>query len=452
MSALDFICRKIPFYVLYVASYGYMITSLYIYGQMMGDHVFFLLYWVTIVTFIFTFIFYNFYEMDDNPSKEFTKQHLISIFYCQKRGILTPFFVMGALSSINYILAAAANPHVKSLDQVLASVLQLPVVILFNRWLNNEYLWNYNKPNLNQILMWLGIVIFFLFGVLLTAETSINGQIGHVGWFICYVLSTFPLPMLSVVYQSLVTVVGCNQRLLQLQPEMNIYCKRSLMITMLNFWQFIWLLCVIWMIPDIDGTGIGFSIRSGMSCVIAGNNSDSTNDCIKVYLDLSVLTLCVIFNFYAGIKVVSFDDANFAILVQQLGPILAAFMFSDKQFMGKYYDLQHTTWRSYVAIASIIISFIMYKYHKIYIKDENYNNNNNIKDDKIGHYKRQNDPTDSLRESINNADDDAQNDAGVGVSIEMRAANQARVAVSVFERIWVLDKVLEQLKNGDDSM
>jgi amino acid permease len=57
--------------------------------------------------------------------------------------------------------------------------------------------------------------------------------------------------------------------------------------------------------------------------------------------------------------------------VQQLGPVLAAFMFSDQSFMGEWYDNQETTWRSYVAILFIVISFMVYKYLKKYLKGEN---------------------------------------------------------------------------------
>ena len=39
--------------------------------------------------------------------------------------------------------------------------------------------------------------------------------------------------------------------------------------------------------------------------------------------------------------------------------------------MGQFYDNQKTTWRSYVAIISICISFVMYKHVKKYLSSVN---------------------------------------------------------------------------------
>jgi len=124
---LDFLFHRLFFYVLYVLTYGFMIVTLYTYGQEAPDHVWFLLLWLTFWTIGFSYILYGFYEI----RPPFNVEELKYIFVSQKRSFMTPFFVLGTLSAINYILVAVANPHVESIYQVLASILQLPIVIFF---------------------------------------------------------------------------------------------------------------------------------------------------------------------------------------------------------------------------------------------------------------------------------------------------------------------------------
>ena len=370
---IDFIFRRLPFYILYVLSYGMMIVTLFIYGQHSPDHVYFLLFWLSIFTMIFSYIFYLFYEIDsEKQGGKLTINELKSLFYCSKLGFITPFFLLGTLSSINYIFVAIANPYVPSISQVLASVLQLPIVIIFNKLLNNEIIFDSNKDIKKQILSWFGISIFYIFGIILTSFNEINSHFEHFGYFLLYILSTIPLPIMSVFYQSLIKM---DNKIKEKQIEMSIYSKPSLIICMLNFWQLFWLTVTIWILPIVDNTNIIYSFKTGLSCVFTSESNDSNDICSRLFLDLNFLTFCVIFNFYAGIKVVTFDDANFAILIQQLGPILAAFVFSWSSFMGQFYDNQKTTWRSYIAIISICISFVMYKQIKKYLSSSSDNNN-----------------------------------------------------------------------------
>jgi len=56
-------------------------------------------------------------------------------------------------------------------------------------------------------------------------------------------------------------------------------------------------------------------------------------------------------------------------LVQQLGPVLAAFLFSSPVIMGRFYQGQVNNWQSYVAIASILVAFVLYKFHKKKVND-----------------------------------------------------------------------------------
>ena len=106
---IDFIFRRLPFYILYVLSYGFMIVTLFIYGQYSPDHVYFLLFWLSFFTMIFSYIFYLFYET--HSKNGITKQELKSFFYCDKLGLITPFFILGTLSAMNYIFVAKCKSN-----------------------------------------------------------------------------------------------------------------------------------------------------------------------------------------------------------------------------------------------------------------------------------------------------------------------------------------------------
>jgi len=378
LSSVDFYFRRFPFYVLYVLSYGYMIVNLYVYGgaggksPVMDDKTYFLLFYLTIMAFAFAWTLHIFFEVD-----RLTFTQLKYMFWSEKRGPLTPFFVMGTLSSVNYVLVAWANPHVQSIYQVLASVLQLPFVVGFNWLLNSEKLWvSEHIYPWRQLLTWVGVFVFYFTGILLVAEKELETRFENFGWFLIYLFSTVPIPVLSVLYQSLLMP---NQPLTQ--PDMKVYSKPSLMIAMLNFWQGVWLTVTIWLIPTVDGTGIAYSFSSGVRCLFSQTNDDPNNGCDKAFFTTNLLTWCVIFNFFSGLKVVTFEDANFAILIQQLGPILAAFSFSSRELMGRFYDSQSTSWRSYVSLGCILISFAMYKLNRLYLKQstEQQDDKNNIK-------------------------------------------------------------------------
>lgn len=365
LSSVDFYFRRFPFYVLYVLSYGYMIVTLYVYGgaggqsPVMDDKTYFLLFYLTIMAFAFSWIMHIFFEVDS-----LTSTQLKYIFWSQKRGPVTPFFVMGTLSAVNYVLVAWANPYVESIYQVLASVLQLPFVIGFNWMLNSEKLWvSKHIHPWRQALTWVGVFLFYFTGILLVAEKELKTRFENFGWFLVYLTSTVPIPVLSVLYQSLMVPKHPFT-----QPDMAVYSKPSLMIAMLNFWQGVWLTVTIWLIPTVDGTSIAYSFSSGVSCLFSQSNDDLNNGCDRAFFTINLLTWCVIFNFYGGLKVVTFEDANFAILIQQLGPILAAFSFSSKKLMGRFYDSQSTSWRSYISLGCILISFVMYKLNRLYLK------------------------------------------------------------------------------------
>jgi hypothetical protein len=365
LSSVDFYFRRFPFYVLYVLSYGYMIVNLYVYGgaagqsHVMDDKTYFLLFYLTIMTFTFAWILYIFFEVD-----KLTLAELKYIFWSEKRGPVTPFFVMGTLSAVNYVLVAWANPHVESIYQVLASVLQLPFVVGFNWILNSEKLWvSKHIYPYRQVITWIGVFSFYFTGILLVAQKELETKFENFGWFLIYLTSTIPIPVLSVLYQSLLVPKHPLT-----QPDMRVYSKPSLMIAMLNFWQGVWLTLTIWLIPTVDGTSIAYSFSSGVSCLFSQSNDDPKNGCERAFFIINLLTFCVIFNFYGGLKVVTFEDANFAILIQQLGPILAAFSFSSKELMGRFYDNQSTSWRSYVSLGCILISFVMYKLNRLYLK------------------------------------------------------------------------------------
>jgi len=240
------------------------------------------------------------------------------------------------------------------------------LLFFFNWLVNSERLWNGNKSSFKQIILWIAVISSYLLGLILTSLQEFEGKFENFGWFLCYLFSTFPLPMISVIFQSLIRYPTYDTTK---QGDMLVYSKRSLIILMLNVWQLIWLLIFIGLIPTVDGTSIIYSIRSGLDCTFYQNTSDNKDTCGSLFLVLLALTLCVIYNFYAGMKVITFDDANFAILIQQLGPIVAAFVFSSEQFMGRWYDNEHTTWKSYVAIALISLSFYCYKVLKVnYLK------------------------------------------------------------------------------------
>merc|ERR1719334_1076350 len=70
LSSVDFYFRRFPFYVLYVLSYGYMIVNLYVYGgaggqsPVMDDKTYFLLFYLTIMTFAFAWTLHIFFEVD----------------------------------------------------------------------------------------------------------------------------------------------------------------------------------------------------------------------------------------------------------------------------------------------------------------------------------------------------------------------------------------------------
>lgn len=366
LGSLDFYFRRLPFYILYVLSYGYIIVTLYVCGGAAGkshvldDKAYFIVIYVTLMTFVFAWVVYIFSEV-----KRFTFSELRYMFWCEKRGLVTPFFVMGSLSAVNYVLATWANPHTESIYAVLASVLQLPFVVVFNWLLNSEKLWvsGHIYPY-RQILTWVGVFTFYFTGLLLVAQKQLESKFDSIGWFLIYVASTIPLPVLSVLYQSLLMPKHAVT-----QADMKIYSKPSLIIAMLNFWQLVWLCVMIWLIPTIDGTSISYSFSSGVRCLFVQSNDDPRNGCDKAFFNLNLLTWCVIFNFFGAVKVVTFEDANFAILIQQLGPILAAFSFSSAELMGRYYDNQTTTWKSYVSLGCILISFVMYKLNRLYVKE-----------------------------------------------------------------------------------
>lgn len=209
-----------------------MIVNLYVYGgaaqhsHVMDDKTYFLLFYLTIMTFAFAWVLHIFFEVD-----RMTLSDLRYIFWCEKRGLVTPFFVMGTLSAVNYVLVAWANPHVQSIYQVLASVLQLPFVVGFNWVLNSEKLWvsNHIYPY-RQVLTWVGVFVFYFTGILLVAEKELKTRFENFGWFIIYLTSTVPIPVLSVLYQSLMIPKQPFN-----QSDMRVYSKPSLMVAMINF-------------------------------------------------------------------------------------------------------------------------------------------------------------------------------------------------------------------------
>jgi len=181
MNILSFIFVKAPFYVLYVLSYGFTIVTLYSYGIQMPDHVYFMLFWVSFMILLFSFVFYLFYEAD----QENFAAELKRIFICERRGIFTPFFFIGLFNAANYILVAIANPHVKSIYQVLASILQLPFVIIFNRIVNGEKLM-YNRNYPKQIITLLAIFIFYAAGLCLVSYNEFTSHFENFGSYAIY--------------------------------------------------------------------------------------------------------------------------------------------------------------------------------------------------------------------------------------------------------------------------
>jgi len=139
---------------------------------------------------------------------------------------------------------------------------------------------------------------------------------------------------------------------------------------MMNFWLLLWLVLTIWLIPIVDGTGISYSFTSGLSCILSQSSTDTTDSCFNSLMVINFLTFCVIFNFYSSIKVIKFEDANLAILVQQLGPVVAVFVFSSKAVMGQFYDGGQNSWEQYVSIGFILIAFVLYKFHKTSVNKE----------------------------------------------------------------------------------
>jgi hypothetical protein len=364
-TSIDFWFRRFPFYNLYVSSFGYMLVNLYVYGgaagqrYVMNDKTYFLLFWLTIITFAFSWILYIFFEVD-----RLTLTELKYIFWSLKRGPVTPFFVMGSLSAMNYVLISWANPHVESIYQVVASILQLPFVVGFNWMLNSEKLWVSEHVYLyRHVITWLCVFAFYFAGILVLAQKELEVKFENFGWFLIYLTASVTIPLLFVVYQSLLVP---KHRLTQ--PDMRVYSKPSLMIAMLTFWQGIWLTVTIWLIPTVDGTSIAYSFSSGVSCLFSQSNDDPKNGCDRAFFVISLLTLCFILYSYSGLKVITFDDANFAILISQRGPILAAFTLSSKELMGRFYDNQSTSWRNYVSLGCIMISVVMYKLNRLYLK------------------------------------------------------------------------------------
>lgn len=335
----------------------------------MGDHVFFLLFFISFFNGVLNYIFFVFYEtpqkqMENGEIKEELDGALFKhIFWSKKRGLFTPFFFVGTLSSINYILTSAANPHVRSIYQVLASLLQLPFVMIFNWIFNGESIFNPQANKMYQILLISGTFIFYFSGLLLISQKEFQSKFENLGWFICYLLSTLPLPLMSVLFQFLLSRAWK-------QEDMVVYSKRSLLLAMLNFWQLFFLTLTIWLIPFVDSTSISYSFSTGLDCVFNGKSEDPKDVCDNTLLVLLCLTLCVIFNFYASLKVITFEDANFAILVQQVGPIISAAFFSSEAAMGRYYDGKTNGWETYISIVLISLAFLCYKLNKSLIKSQ----------------------------------------------------------------------------------
>jgi len=363
-TSVDFYFRRIPFYLLYVLSYCYLTVSLYVCGGAAGkshvldDKAYFMIMYATVMAFLLSWILYIF-SVD-----RLTSMELKYIFWCEKRGPVTPFFALGTVSSVNFILAAWANPHTESIYQVLASILQLPFVVGFNRLLNREKLWVPDHVHrYRQKLTWIGVFLFYCTGILLVASKELKTHFEDFGWFLIFIASTIPIPVLSVLFQGLLMPKHPF-----IQPDMKVYSKPALMIAMLSFWQLFWLSVMIWLIPIIDGQSISYNFSSAMSCLFSQSNDDTRNGCLRAFFSLNLASFCSLFNMFSALKVVTFEDANFAILIQQLGPILAAFSFSSKKLMGRFYDNQTTSWRSYISIACILTSFVMYKLNRSYVK------------------------------------------------------------------------------------
>ena len=60
-------------------------------------------------------------------------------------------------------------------------------------------------------------------------------------------------------------------------------------------------------------------------------------------------------------KVVTFQDANVAILTQQAGPVLAALVFASPSFMGRFYDNAKVSWETIMSLVLTLLSIVAYK-------------------------------------------------------------------------------------------
>ncbi len=344
--------RRCPIYALYPLSYGFMIVFLRLYGQMMPDSVWFLLVWLALLTMAFCLVIFWLYEADGMTVEDYKR-----VFWSEKRGVLTPFLVLGALSAVNYILVAVANPHVPGLLQVIASCLQLPIVVLANSLINGQAMYNPRESAVQQTTAWVLITLLFVGAILLLGTGGGQDVTGaELGWFIMYLASTIPLPVMSVVFQGVLTTSA--------QADMAIYRKPSLLVAMLNFWLLVFLVLFLWIDPLISGYSIRFSTAQSMACVVGRHSELPGYVCGPAFACLTMLTFCVIFNFYAGIKVVSFEDANFAIIIQQLGPVIAAFAFASAPFMGQFYTDDSANWQAYLSFVLALLAFLLYKLFK----------------------------------------------------------------------------------------
>jgi hypothetical protein len=281
----------------------------------MPDHVYFMLIWVSFWNLLFCYVFYLFYEAANGA--EFVKE-LRYMFWSQKRYFFTPFFFLGILCGLNYLLVALANPHVQAIYQVIASILQLPFVILFNYIINGEKIYTKHDSALLQIGKIILVFVFFFSGLCLVSYSEFESKFENVGWFICYLASTVPLPLLSVMFQALFGTKHTYK-----QEDYQVYKKPSLAIMMMNFWLLIWLVITIGIIPTVDGGSVQYSFSTGFACLFQQTSVDAKDQyCEQAYMIINFLTFCVIFNFYAGMKVIQFEDANIAILVSGTTPCL----------------------------------------------------------------------------------------------------------------------------------
>lgn len=248
--------------------------------------------------------------------------------------------LIGAFWAVNYVFLLVSNPYTPGMVQVILNELNIIVVVVYSKVVHKKQY---------HIGQWISVIVMLAGGLIPIFQSQSTATASHLPswvWYIFFTFGTVPIALANVR----------TERILQDDTEKTI--SVPLFYSVINVWTLVFVLGLFWFPGLAVGSEFWNQFIEGMKAIMSFNSRGSAWTWAAIIISFAS-------NIFTALLSRE-EDATFATVVLALAPGIAGVLMGIKPIMSIYY--QSTGWTTWVSMAIVMISVIMYKVFGFYMK------------------------------------------------------------------------------------